>query len=153
MTSSLVRTFAIAVVACSACGKSESSDDMGPVIDAVLPEGGHGLDASPIDGPRSEVEGPTCGAVQCQNGVEECCLTATATCRRAGTCTTAAFACDGPEDCNGGSCCYPTVGGSVCGASPNCETACHSDLNCGPDAPSCCSKPGTPNYFVCQEAC
>ncbi len=88
------------------------------------------------------------------NGVDDCCLAGNPVCVATGTCPSQGFACDGPEDCPGGACCYGNggTGGSLCKASCS-SIACHVDMNCPSATPKCCPKMFTPGYDVCQTQC
>jgi hypothetical protein len=163
MRSRLIMVFAtIAVVA---CGGSSNKQD----IDA--PEGG-GSDGATTDGSGTDSGGGidaagthadggigvTCGATVC-TGTQECCIGAGAsTCVDQGTCTTATFQCDGPEDCEANQVCCLGAGGAggggaECKLATQCQSnACHFDTDCGGNTPSCCPI-GNSAYSACLAQC
>ena len=100
--------------------------------------------------------GALCGSTTCAT-TEGCCTGATISCKTVANCPTQHFACDGPEDCNGGTCCFGNggQGGSECvPAGQNCgDVACHANTDCGGSTPACCPKAFTPSYKVCLAAC
>lgn len=64
--------------------------------------------------------------------------------------------CDGPEDCNGGGCCFGLMAGSLCAASPTeCEGAasdvlCKSDGDCADLGGACLPHPLISSLSTCQ---
>lgn len=131
----------------STTGDGTPNGDDGGMIDA--PSGS-------IDAPTSTAVGPACGGTTCTNTAEDCCIGQAEVCKPAGTCPSQGFACDGPEDCASGKCCYGNGGngGSECSTATNCQIACHGDANCPAAAPKCCPKMFTPiGYGVCQAQC
>ena len=140
------------VLVCIGCGGSGSDggkDAPGTMDDSSMMQDGSTTDAS--FGP-----GAVCGAATCMSP-QECCTGAMISCKLAADCPTQHFACDGPEDCNGGTCCFGNGGqmGSACKAvGQNCgEAACHCDTDCSGATPKCCPKMFTPSYGVCASAC
>ena len=147
----MMRLVALCLVA-AACG----GDDGG---------GGGGKDAAPddsstmIDAPTTDASfgpGALCGASTCMT-TQVCCTGVNLICTTAANCPTQNFACDGPEDCGGGACCFGNggQGGSTCKAvGQNCgDLACHYDSDCAGGTPKCCPKMFTPSYKVCQASC
>ncbi|HEU0031467.1 MAG TPA: hypothetical protein VFQ53_12600 [Kofleriaceae bacterium] len=144
-----------------ACGGDDGGGGTKPIDSPQAPTDGQGTvdgatDGStpPVDGGPAAV-GPQCGAIVC-TGNDVCCIGSTTTCKAAGMCPSQAFACDGAEDCNGGTCCFGNggQGGSTCQAGTNCGAiACHEDADCGGGTPKCCPRPFTPDYKVCLAAC
>ena len=138
------------LVACGSDGggtkdAANPNDDSSTMIDAP----GTGVDAS-------FGMGALCGATTCAT-TQVCCTGAMIACKAEADCPTQSFACDGPEDCGGGNCCYGNGGqlGSTCrAAGQNCQDeACHDDSECGGGTPKCCPKMFTPSYKVCAAAC
>ena len=149
----MLRTFVIAM-ALVACGHDSSNQKMdapssgdGPMIDAPRSDGS----ISTVDAAISP--GPACGATTCTLGQQDCCIGVMNACKPTGTCPSQGFACDGPEDCPNGVCCFPNNNGSRCQTNSCQAIACHRDADCPAGTPKCCSKPFTPNYNVCQAQC
>jgi hypothetical protein len=147
--------FALLLVAVVACGDDKSTN---PNDDAT---NGNPDSPKPIDAPGTGTDasfqmGALCGATTCMT-TQVCCTGAMIACKQAVDCPTQNFACDGPEDCGTGTCCFGSggQGGSVCkAAGQNCQDlACHYDTDCSGATPKCCPKPFTPSYGVCQAAC
>lgn len=163
MIGAMLRLSCIVIVACLvACG----DDGDGKPVDAsdTTADGSPaGSDGGPTDGPSSAIDapmttavGPACGATTCSNTTEDCCIGQAEVCKPTGTCPSQGFACDGPEDCASGRCCYGNggTGGSECSTATNCQVACHADMNCPTATPKCCPKTFTPTgYGVCQTQC
>lgn len=120
-------------------------------------------DGGTIDSPGTTADaglGAACGTTTCM-ATQECCLTGGGggTCVAQGTCSGAAFACDGPEDCGANEvCCYGNqggggMGGSECKPTAQCQiNACHLDADCGGATAKCCPVANTP-YKVCLAQC
>jgi hypothetical protein len=150
----MLRTFVIAM-ALIACGGDDGGGGGNPKTDASPPGDGPVV----IDGPMTTVDaaigpGAACGAVTCTLGQQECCIGVMNVCKPAGTCPSQGFACDGPEDCPGGVCCYPNANnGSRCQTNNCQDIACHEDGDCPGGTPKCCPKPISPGYSVCQAQC
>jgi hypothetical protein len=141
-----IRILFVLFVACG--GGSGGGHDAPGGADAPRSDGG--IDSA---GATDSAVGPLCMTVVC-TGTDACCLGVMFTCEPAAMCPSQSFACDGPEDCPTGQCCYGNggQGGSTCRAS--CAApACHVDGDCPTTAPKCCPKMFTPMYKVCQSAC
>jgi len=141
---------AMALVACGGGGGGGKQDapagDDAPMIDGPGTDGSTTVDAAIL-------AGPACGATTCTLGQEVCCIGVVTVCKATALCPSQAFACDGPEDCPGGVCCFPNNNGSRCQTN-NCQAiACHVDGDCPAGTPRCCPKMFTPNYGVCQAQC
>jgi hypothetical protein len=149
-----MRTIAIAFVILAACGgeKSKAVDasagsDGNPAIDAPVDSTGGGRDAA---------VGVTCGQTSC-TGTDECCVgQGGSTCVAMGTCQTATFTCDGPEDCDVNQvCCFGGAGqgGTECKPAAQCQSnACHTTMDCGGTTPMCCPIAQS-QYSVCLAHC
>lgn len=141
----------VLVAACGGDGKDGGSKDAAdPGADAPI------VDAPGMTADASFGMGALCGATTCAT-TQVCCTGATVSCKAVADCPTQSFACDGPEDCGAGTCCFGSggQGGSTCrAAGQNCnDVACHFDGDCGGATPKCCPKMFTPSYKVCQAAC
>ena len=149
----MTRTLALLVVL-SACGDDKNTS----AKDAANPGGEAqvAIDAPGTGADASFGVGAICGATTCAT-TQVCCTGAMITCKALADCPTQSFACDGPEDCNGGTCCFGNggQGGSTCkAAGQNCgDPACHFDSDCSGGTPKCCPKMFTPSYKVCAAAC
>lgn len=143
---------AMVLVACGGGGGGDGDNGGGKLDGPPATE-----DAPRGDGPAGTdaaiSQGPACGATTCTLGQQDCCIGVNNVCKPAGTCPSQGFACDGPEDCPGGVCCYPNNNGSRCQTNNCQDVACHGDTDCGGAAPKCCPKPFTPSYKVCQAQC
>jgi hypothetical protein len=143
----------IALVACGGGddgGGTDKNRDADPTADTPA------ADAPPATPDAAFGPGALCGATTCPT-TQVCCTGATLSCKAAADCPTQHFACDGPEDCGAGTCCFGSggQGGSECrAAGQNCnDVACHADSDCGGSTPKCCPKAFTPSYNVCLAAC
>src|SRR5215203_4898189 len=131
----------------AACGDDRGSgtkDAANPGDDSALPA---------IDAPGTGIDasfsmGALCGASTCAT-TQVCCTGSTVACKAEADCPTQFFACDGPEDCGTGTCCFGSggQGGSTCkAAGQNCQApACHYDSDCGGATTKCCPKMFTPS--------
>jgi hypothetical protein len=143
-----IRIVFVLLVACGGGGGGGGGHDAPSGSEPVPSDGG--VDTG---GGTDAAVGPLCMGTVC-TGTDVCCLGATTLCKPAAMCPSQSFACDGPEDCPSGQCCYGNggQGGSQCRAS--CAApACHVDGDCPSATPKCCPKTFTPMYKVCQTAC
>jgi hypothetical protein len=100
--------------------------------DAFVP-----ADAAPILDAAPAV---SCTPLPCPAPDEECCVTSSTSqmCVAAGTCTGNAWACDGPEDCNGQVCCYKSGNTYGTECRHQCPSpVCQSENDC-PQGQRCC---------------
>ena len=145
-----MRWMVILLVACGGDGSGGAKDAAdNPDHDAVIDAPGTKPDAS-------FAMGALCLTTTCAT-TQVCCTGAMVTCKALADCPTQSFACDGPEDCGAGTCCFGNggQGGSTCkAAGQTCgDVACHFDTDCSGGTPKCCPKMFTPSYGVCQAAC
>jgi hypothetical protein len=129
-----------------------------------LAHGDLGEDAGPPDAPDlagpPAIHGVPCGGATCFNEANQYCHTSDW--GQSGACEMPVgpgpgyFACDGPEDCSTGACCY-LDSASVCGLFGFCvagsvvgEFMCHTDAECGVMS-KCCRKGSTGTYKTCAD--
>src|SRR5215470_16016059 len=124
--------------------------------DAPIGGDGPGGGDAGVDGNNPNADaavGPLCSGMVCPMS-DVCCIGVVTECKPTGMCPSQSFACDGPEDCPSGQCCYGNggQGGSQCRASCT-SPACHVDQDCPVGMQKCCPKAFTPMYKVCQSSC
>jgi hypothetical protein len=158
-TTLLVLLAALGLIACG--GESNKSSDAPAGSDAPPTSDGNPGDGTPPNDnapPGDAAVGTLCGTATCDVG-QECCVGAGgSTCVDEGTCQTVAFQCDGPEDCETTEvCCFGAGGqgggGTECKAGNQCQNnACHEDMDCGGQTPTCCAIKNT-QYSMCLAQC
>jgi hypothetical protein len=163
-----IAVVALALVMC-ACEDAPPDRDLSVhVEDMVTPpdllrhDMGDELDAGdPPDLANSAgVHGTPCGGDVCFNEADQYCFTLDY--GKIGSCEMPVgpgpnyFACDGPEDCSSGACCF-LINASVCGAFGFCvagmtvgEFMCHTDVECGMQS-KCCRKSSFGPYATCVD--
>ena len=116
-------------------------------------------DPPDLAGPPA-IHGVPCGGTTCFNESDQYCQTSdwgeSGTCQMPVGPGPGYFACDGPEDCPSGACCY-LDSASVCGLFGFCvagnvvgEFMCHTDAECGVQS-KCCRKGTMGTYKTCAD--
>jgi hypothetical protein len=128
-------------------------------------DGGAAADSSsgtpdPSSPPGDEGSGAWCGPAFC-DATQECCTSDNGVrrCVTSGTCTGAAFPCDGSGQCGDGVCCGH-AGTTICMLQSACNRdfglaqSCYTDANCVhlPHQPKCCDAPNSWGK-ICRAQC
>lgn len=104
----------------------------------AAPDTPEGLDAPTTDAPRV-ADGVNCAGTPCAVG-EVCCDGEGIDCTTLAGCPGVVYACDGPEDCDGSSCCLGSAG-SACGTCTGSTRYCHTEADCS-TGETCCPNGG-----------
>jgi hypothetical protein len=141
----------------SVSGAFDLAHDFRPAPDHGDEDGGG--DSPDLAGPPA-VHGVPCGNATCFAEANQYCHTQdwgqTGTCEMAPAPEPGYYACDGPEDCPTGACCF-LDDASVCGLYGFCaagtivgEFMCHTDGDCGQNVQSrCCPKGKLGHFSTC----
>lgn len=109
-----------------------------PLLDVPGLDTPEGIDAPASDAPRV-ADGVNCAGTACAVG-EVCCDGEGIDCTTLAGCPGVVYACDGPEDCAGSSCCLGSAG-SACGTCAGSTRYCHTEADCS-TGETCCPNGG-----------
>lgn len=130
-------------------GTDTSVDETTPPADTTIDETAPPADT--MGGGDTMMAGDTmmtssmkCGLVTCNNGTQDCCITAgVGVCTtKGGTCAGSRYSCTSPSNCAAGQVCCTSgagTGGASCTASGSCPTAhlCDSNADCSGKLKNC----------------